>query len=108
MNLEYLTLLFLVSVFVVAEVYRAARSLRGVIVSADDCSLGPIALPVMTVRVRLESGKEVSAKLNCCTACLGRLDVGDEVRIADSRDGYVIDLPWFRKKRCREQGMTQH
>ncbi len=104
MNLEHVTLLFLVCVFVGAEIFRARRGLRGVIVSADDCCIGPMALPVMAVRVRLERGDEVTAKMNCCTACLGRLNVGDEVRVSDSRDGYVIDLPWFQRKRCEMTG----
>ncbi|MDQ7781669.1 MAG: hypothetical protein RDU20_02240 [Desulfomonilaceae bacterium] len=106
MNLEHATLLFLVCVFVVAEIYRARRGLRGVITSADECSIGPVPLPVMTVRVRLEGGDEVTARLNCCTACLGRLNIGDVVRVSDSRDGYVVDLPWVRGTRCGKMGAT--
>lgn len=101
MNIEHVTLLFLVCVFVGAEIFRARRGLRGVITAADECCIGPAVLPIMTVRVMLERGDEVTAKLNCCTSCLGRLTIGDEVRVADSRDGYVIDLPWLRRRRSR-------
>lgn len=118
MTIEQVTVVFVIGVFVAAEIYRAKRGLKGVIVAVDSSSLGPVALPVMTVRVRLESGDEVTAGLNCCTACLGRLQVGDWVRVADSRDGYVIDLPWFRGRKCganntppgwfsRRSGLTQ-
>lgn len=108
MSLEHVTLLFLVGIFVSAEIFRARRGMRGVIVSADDSSIGPVALPVMTVKVKLDRGDEVTASLNCCTACLGRLNVGDQVRVADSRDGYVIDLPWFQRKQCPARGSTHH
>lgn len=100
MSLETATLLFLIVAFVSAEIYRARRGRRGVIVGADDAGLGHILLPVVTVKVKLQDGDEVRAELNCCTACLGRLQVGDEVRVMESRTGYVIDLPWRRRVRC--------
>ena len=76
MNLEHATLLFLVVVFIGAEIFRSTRSMRGVIVSADDCSIGPVVLPTMTVKVRLDQGDEVTASLNCCTAVFGQTDRG--------------------------------
>ncbi len=71
------------------------------IVGMNDDGLGLLLSPVVTVRVRLRDGEEITAGLNCCTACLGRLEIGDEVRVSDSSDGYVVDLPWFRS-RCSE------
>jgi len=72
-------------------------------VAVQDDRLGPVPLPVMRVRVRLQGGQEVTAGLNCCTACLGRLTVGDEVRVTDTADGYTADLPWLlRRKSCNE------
>ncbi len=100
MHIEQATVLFLVMVFAAAEVYRLVRGRRGVIVSEDDSGLAGIALPVTSVKVRLECGDEVTATMNCCTACLGRLKIGDEVRVSDSSDGYVVDLPWFRRRSC--------
>lgn len=96
MDLEQATIIFLILVFVAAELYRCIRGRRGVIVSFHD--LGPFSaiLPVLAVSVRLQDGQEVTAQLNGCTACLGRLKVGDEIRISNSSDGYVVDLPWFR------------
>jgi hypothetical protein len=96
MTIDQLTLVFLVGVFVLAEVYRAGRASRGVIVSVESDPTGLLELPTMIVRVRLRDGNEVSAGLSCCTACLGRLRVGDEVRVTSSRDGYIVDLPWLR------------
>jgi hypothetical protein len=103
MNIEHITLAFLVIVFAAAEVYRLMRGSRGVIVREEDGGFPGIALPVTTVRVRLETGDEVAASMNCCTACLGRLKIGDEVRVSHSRDGYVVDLPWFRRRSCHSR-----
>lgn len=100
MSLETATLLFLVVAFVSAELYRIRRGRRGIILGADDAGLRHLLLPVVTVKVRLQGGEEIEAELNCCTACLGRLQVGDEVRVLSSRNGYVIDLPWRRSARC--------
>lgn len=96
--LEQVTLIFLVMVFAVAEIYRAGRARRGVIVALQEDIFSVAVMPVIHVRVRLNGGEEVAAALNCCTACLGRLNVGDRVRVANTRDGYVVDLPWFRRR----------
>jgi hypothetical protein len=96
--LEQATLVFLVMIFAAAEIFRARRALRGVIVAVQDDVWWSAAMPVIHVRVRLNGGEEVTAALNCCTACLGRFNLGDEVRVANTRDGYVVDLPWFRRR----------
>lgn len=101
MNLEYATTLILFVLFVAAEIYRLKRGRPGVIVSMNDSE---IPLPVSTVTVRLRAGDVVTAQLNCCTACLGRLEVGDEVRVGASREGYVVDLPWFGRRQCADSG----
>lgn len=100
MDLEQVTIIFLILVFIAAELYRSVRAHRGVIVSFQD--QGPLSaiLPVQAVSVRLQDGHEVTAQLNGCTACLGRLKVGDEVRVSNCSDGYVVDLPWIRKGTC--------
>jgi hypothetical protein len=103
MNIEHATIIFLVIVFAAAEIFRLMRGRRGVIVCEEDCGLPGIALPVTKVRVKLESGDEVAASMNCCTACLGRLKIGDEVRVSHSREGYVVDLPWFRRRSCHSR-----
>jgi len=102
MTIEQVTVAFLVGVFVVAELQRALRGIPAVIVSVDGDSSGLVDLPVRTVMVRLSNGDVVRALLSSCTACLGRLRVGDEVRVTNSRDGYVVDLPWFRRTTCRK------
>ena len=96
--LEQATLVFLIMMFAAAEIFRARRALRGVIVAVEDNRFCPAPMPIIHVRVRLRDGEEVTAALNCCTACLGRFNVGDEVRVANTKDGYVVDLPWFRRK----------
>ena len=100
MNIEHATLVFLITLFVAAEVFRIMRGTRGVIMSVHDGGLAA-AMSVMTVKVRLKDGAEVDADLNSCTACMGRLKVGDEVRVSPTRDGYVVDLPWMRRGDCR-------
>lgn len=105
-GLEYLTLLFLVALFVAAEVYRMRSGRRGVLLAADDPIDSPAPLPVTHVRVMLDDNSEVAASLNCCTACIGRLNVGDEVRVAETKDGWVVDLAWFRSSGCGGQART--
>jgi hypothetical protein len=100
MSIEQLTAIFLIAVFVTAEIYRATRGMRGAIVAVNDTGYGTW-LPVMSVKIRLARGDLVDANLNCCTACLGKLRIGDEVRVCTSKDGYVVDLPWFRRSKCR-------
>jgi hypothetical protein len=96
MTLDHATLIFLVLVFVAAEIYRLRRGQPAIIVSVGESSFGPVPLPVMQVDVRLSGGAQVSASLDCCTACLGRLKVGDEVRVYRAREGYKVALPWIR------------
>ncbi len=98
--IEYATVLFLVVVFVAAEVYRMRRAKTGRIVDFEDQGVALVALPMMKVQVRLDDGAIVQAHLNSCTACLGRLQIGDAVRVSPSRDGWVVDLPWVRGKKC--------
>lgn len=106
MNWEYITLLFLMIIFAAAEIYRAAHGKRGVILDLEDSPVATLLLPVTNVRVKLEDGHEVSAQVNCCTACLGRLRVGDEVRVSDTRNGYVVELPWLNRSRCSSRKLA--
>ena len=98
--IEYATVLFLVVVFIAAEVYRMRRAKTGRIVGFEDQGVALVALPMMKVQVRLDDGATVQAHLSSCTACLGRLQIGDAVRVSPTRDGWVVDLPWTRGKKC--------
>jgi hypothetical protein len=100
MTLEFLTIAFLVTVFVAAEIWRGLSAMRGVIVSMNDDGLSFAAMGVGTIDVRLENGEQITASVNCCTACLGRLRIGDQVRVCHSKEGYVADLPWVRGRSC--------
>jgi len=100
MTLEQLTLGFLIAVFLAAEVYRFTRGTRGVIVTVDEPAMPFVALPITNVRVRLDDGREVQARLDACTSCMGHLKTGDQVRVAETREGWVVDLPWRNRKHC--------
>ncbi len=100
MSADHATLLFLIVLFVCAEVYRLSRGMSGKIVSMVDMGLPALALPVMRVEVLLSRGDRVVADVACCTACLGRLQVGDQVRVRHSKDGYVVELGWTQQKPC--------
>ena len=102
--IEYATVIFLILFFVAAEIYRSTRGVRGVIASVKDIGIDPILLPVTPVNVMLENGEEITANVNCCTACLGRLQVGDRVRVSRSKEGYVVDLPWIQNMNCSGPG----
>jgi hypothetical protein len=96
MDIEQITLLFLVAIFVLAEIYRARRSVRGIVVSMEES--GPLNFfgEFSTAVVRLSSGKKVQARMTSCTACLGKIGPGSEVRIFSSSEGYQIDPVWIR------------
>ncbi|MFH0960018.1 MAG: hypothetical protein V1897_15100 [Pseudomonadota bacterium] len=101
MDIEQITLLFLIAIFALAEIYRARRSVRGVVISLEDS--GPLNFlgEVRTVVVRLSSGKNVEAKMTSCTACLGNIELGSEVKIYRSSEGYQVDPIWVRSiKNC--------
>lgn len=103
MTLEHATLLFLVVLFLAAEVFRTARGARGVLLSLNDPGHDIATVPVIKARVKLHDGTVIDAGLNFCTACIGQLKVGDEVRVTNSREGYILDLPWFQRRPSREK-----
>ncbi len=105
MDLEYFTSVLLLGVFIAAEVYRAIASRKGFIVGfkvmdepGQSLSFGT------TAHVKLKNGDDVYANISPCTMCLGRLGIGEEVRVIPSGRGYLVDLPWFRTMSCSEQG----
>ncbi len=99
MTLEQWTLLFLVAVFVAAEIRRIRMGTRGSIVGPADTAHPALSFVLTSVIVRLEDGREVTARMDCCTACLGKLAVGDEIRVIPSSKGWSVGLPWLTK--CR-------
>lgn len=100
MTLEQATLAFLIALFLAAEAYRIVRGARGVIVTVEDPTLLLVPLPTMNVRVRLDDGRVVLARLDACTSCMGHLKCGDQVRVARTREGWVVGLPWFNRLGC--------
>jgi hypothetical protein len=98
MDIETITLIFLIVLFLTAEIYRVSRSSHGIIVSFEESEFGFLVSPTLMARVKLNDGSVVSATVNSCTACMGRLAVGSQVRVYRSSDGHVVDTPWIRKK----------
>ncbi len=98
MDIEHITLVFLICLFLIAEVYRALRSARGEIISFEDSEFGFLMSPSLMAKVKLSDGSVVTASVNGCVACMGRLGVGTQVRVYNSSEGYVVDTPWFHKK----------
>jgi hypothetical protein len=98
MDIEQISILFVIVFFAAAEIRRALISETGVIEGFLDS--GPLALfmPVLMVKVRLNNGDLVKANLNGCAACLGRLQEGDSVRVTRTNEGYCVDLPWTAKR----------
>jgi hypothetical protein len=89
--------------FAAAHLARRGKAVRGAIVSFVDDPVSGMFLPASAVNVRLNDGRQVVARLDSCTACLGRLSEGDEVLVSACNDGWVIDLEWFRRS-CRGYG----
>ncbi len=106
MTLEQATVLFLVIVFAIAEIYRCRRAMRGTILALNEPGALVALLPVVNVEVRLENGQKVTAGLSSCVLCLGRLNVGDQVRVRSTREGWVVDLPWLRHNRCSSSAIA--
>ena len=94
MVVENLTLLFLVLVFVLAELWSAVRGLRGVMVGFCDDEIPMLRLADRRVQVRLKDGSLVSAKVSGCTACMNRLAVGDAVSLLRQGAELVVAVPW--------------
>lgn len=98
MDLEFLTTVLLVLVFIAAELYRVFWSQRGVILSLKERDAGVLFTAGATACIRLADGNEITLDIPPCTLCLGRLCVGEEVRVTRSKSGYSVDLPWSRKR----------
>jgi hypothetical protein len=105
MNIELATTIFLIAVFTSAELYRLLRGKTGVVVGFIEGFPGT-AMLANKVQVELVTGELVTAEMNACVACLGRVGIGTEVRVTESRDGFVVHLPWFRSGKCC--GATRH
>lgn len=98
MDWENATLIFLIAVFLMAELYRTRRSVRGMVISIDECGPQNFLGEIRTAIVRLSSGRDIEAKLTSCSACIGKIGIGSEVKVFKSSDGYMIDPIWFRSK----------
>ena len=96
MDIEQITLLFLIAIFALAEIYRARRSVRGIVISLEEPGPFNFFGEFRTAVVRLSSGRKVEAKMTSCTACLGKIELGSEVKIYSASDGYQIDPVWIR------------
>jgi hypothetical protein len=105
MNIELATTIFLITVFLCAELYRLIRGKTGIVVAFIE-GLPGTAMLTNKVQVELAGGELVTAEMNACVACLGRVGIGTEVRVAESREGFVVHLPWFRSGKC--SGSTRH
>ncbi|UCE27988.1 MAG: hypothetical protein JSW52_04340 [Candidatus Coatesbacteria bacterium] len=75
------------------EIYRWRRGVPGRII---DLEIDKIAFGLGGARaaVELESGETIDATVPGCVQCLGRLRPGDRVRVNETRDGYVVGLPY--------------
>jgi|GEM_PF-1354950 len=75
------------------EIYRWRRGVAGRII---DLKIDKITFGLGGARaaVELESGETVDATVPGCVQCLGRLQPGDRVRVNETRDGYVVGLPY--------------
>lgn len=102
MDLEQFSVLFVIFFFIAAEIRRILIGRSGVIEEFLDS--GPMAafLPVLQVRVRMANGASILCKLNGCSACIGRLEKGDRVRVVKTKDGHCLDLPWIDSRKRKK------
>lgn len=107
MAIENLTLLFLVLVFALAEVWALTRGLRGVMVGFCDEAPPMLRLADRRVRVRLADGSFVAARVSGCTACMNRLAVGDAVSLLRQGAELVVAVPWG-PRRCPGSVKEEH
>jgi hypothetical protein len=78
---------------VAVEIYRWRRGTAGRII---DLKIDRITFGLGGARaaVELESGETVNAMVPGCVQCIGHLQPGDRVRVNETRDGYVVGLPY--------------
>jgi DNA-binding beta-propeller fold protein YncE len=75
------------------EIYRWHRGAAGHIVEIETDGIA-FGLGGARATVELDSGETVDATVPGCVQCLGRLQRGDRVRAIDTREGYVVGLPF--------------
>jgi hypothetical protein len=75
------------------EIYRWRRGVAGRII---DLKIDKITFGLGGARaaVELESGETIDAMVPGCVQCIGHLQPGDRVRVNETRDGYVVGLPY--------------
>lgn len=95
MSIDTITTIFLLLLFASAEIYRITRGLPATVIAVENKG-SLTSLVHGRIRVRLMNGEETSATMDACTGCMGRIDIGSEVRVLKCRDGYNVFLPWFR------------
>lgn len=74
------------------------RGKRGVVLAVAAEKAGEPVLVGVNALILLENGSRIEAQIPACTVCIGRLGVGTQVRVTQSQQGYLVDIPWCRKR----------
>ncbi len=96
-TLFLLTSVLLLAGWLLLELVLRRRVLRGTILEAVPAPVPLAGLLATDFAVRLDDGREVTARASGCVQCLAQLARGSRVALLPSRDGYVITLPWLRR-----------
>jgi len=97
MTIEVGTLLFLVIVFVGAEIWTHRHGLRGRVIEMVDDANGLPRMVDRQMKVRLNAGSVVTARVSGCTSCMARFVLGDPVVLVRHSGGYTVTVPWFER-----------
>ena len=97
-SLVLYTFFVLVIFFLALEIYKFKYYIKGRVIEFYPSAIGLENLLNSQIKVKLENGQVVEAEAERCTICMGEFQLGDEVRLIQSRNKYIVHLPLFFRK----------
>ena len=89
------TTLFLILVFLAAEIASHAGKVKGRIIRFAREEMHVPGLTGCRILVEKENGERVWAEASGCVACQGNFKIGDEIKLVSTSGGYKVMIPFF-------------
>ena len=96
--LTLITTVVLLVGWLALELLLWRKVIRGTVVGERSGQAPLAGLIASDVVVRLDDGREVTARASGCVRCQGGLAPGCQVSLLRQREGYVVALPWLRRR----------
>jgi hypothetical protein len=95
-----ITTLFLIAVFLAAELYRFKRRITGLIRDIRFLDDDPTGLMGARIQVITPENGEITAFISSCQMCASPISIGAKVLLIPGPNGYVMKSPWtYRRSR---------